>query len=114
MSGEITCPVCKGFGLIETWCVDNDYYRTCPKCLGQASVKNGSHKQSERKMKWINASERKPELKDADFYRCVHIRRELSPSVYCFNLRHFENVEDHLEWLEGANEPVDTESSGKE
>ena len=32
------CPACRGTGLIETWCDDNDYLRVCAKCQCDRTV----------------------------------------------------------------------------
>ena len=70
-------------------------------------------------MQWVKASDRKPQKKDADTYGIVLIRRQpvtayaLGRQLWIFSSRPFKDVEDNVEWLEGAGEPVDVSSTGE-
>lgn len=70
-------------------------------------------------MQWVKASERKPQKKDADIYGRVLIRRQpiiaraFGRWLWIFSTRPFGDVEDNAEWLEGAGEAVEGNSTGE-
>lgn len=63
-----------------------------------------------QRMRWVKASERKPQKKDGDIFGVVLVRRrpyswnEAPEGSWLYGQRLVEiGVEDAAEWLEGAN-----------
>ena len=73
-------------------------------------------------MQWVKANERLPKIEDADRYHHVLIRRKPNPwgitvqsNEWIFTTRPFTEVDpqSYIEWLEGAKEPVEGNSTGE-
>lgn len=73
-------------------------------------------------MQWVKANERMPKMEDSDRYHHVLIRRRPNPfgvviesEDWVFSTRHFLEIDSvpFVEWLEGANKPVEVASTGR-
>jgi len=73
-------------------------------------------------MQWVKANERMPKMEDSDRYHHVLIRRRPNPfgvviesEDWVFSTRHFLEIDSvpFVEWLEGANKPVEVASTGQ-